>query len=238
MQNLNEWLHIRCIELGGRTHPVQKDQTIDTIFKAEHAELRPVGLAFDGYVEKSVRVRSTCLAQYDTNRYSVPAQYAGQHISLRGYADRIVMVRGQEVIAEHKRHFTKNKDYFEPWHYVPLLKQKPGALRDGAPFIDWQLSKAMLFIKDHYLSTRGGDRDFVDLLMLVQDHNIEIVEMACELAVEQKTLRLAAIINLINQLVEPSIEQLPQSVCYPQLQIVPLADCKRYEQLTQLEARV
>lgn len=171
IHNLNEWLHLRCVELGGRVHPAQKDQTIDDMFKAEHAELRPIGLAFDGYVEKSVRVRSTCLAQYDTNRYSVPAQYAGQHISLRGYADRIVMVRGQMVIAEHKRHFAKNKDYFEhhgSWeHYVPLLKQKPGTLRDGAPFIDWQLSKSMLKIKDHYLSARGGDRDFVDLLMLV-----------------------------------------------------------------------
>ncbi|MCJ8325361.1 MAG: hypothetical protein HRU29_15635 [Rhizobiales bacterium] len=47
MQNLNEWLHLKCIELGCRTHPVQKDQTIDTIFKAEHAELRPVCLAFE-----------------------------------------------------------------------------------------------------------------------------------------------------------------------------------------------
>jgi hypothetical protein len=91
----------------------------------------------------------------------------------------------------------------------------------------------MLLIKDRYLTTKGGDRDFVELLMLVQNHSIEIVEMACELAVEQNTLRLAAIINLINQLVEPSIEQLSQTVCYPQLRIAPLADCKRYEQLTQ-----
>ena len=147
MQSLNEWLYLRCIELGGRYHPIQKDQTIDVIFKTEHAELRPKGLAFDGYVEKSVRVRSTCLAQYDNNRYSVPAQYAGQHISLRGYADRIIMVKGQKIIAEHKRYFTKNKDYFEPWHYIPLLKQKPGALRNGAPFVNWQLSKPMLLLR-------------------------------------------------------------------------------------------
>jgi len=238
LQNLNAWLHLRCVELGGRYHPVQKDHTIDAIFNAELAELRPNGLAFDGYVEKSVRVRSTCLAQYDTNRYSVPAQYAGQYISLRAYADRIIMVRGQKIIAEHKRYFTKNKDYFEPWHYVPLLKQKPGALRDGAPFIDWQLSKPMLKVKDLYLTTKRGDRDFVELLMLVQEHGIEIVEMACELAVEQNTLRLAAIINLINQLIEPCIEQLPQTLCYPQLQIAPLADCKRYEQLTPQGVRV
>ena len=80
LQSLNAWLHLRCIELGGRAHPAQKDQSIDDMFKTEHAELRPSGFAFDGYVEKVVRVRSTCLAQYDNNRYSVPAQYAGQHI--------------------------------------------------------------------------------------------------------------------------------------------------------------
>ena len=93
-------------------------------------------------------------------------------------------------VAEHKRRFTKNISYFEPWHYVPLLARKPGALRDGAPFIEWQLPAAMNKIKARYMDTKGGDRDFVDLLILVQEHGIEVVEMACELAVEQKTTRL------------------------------------------------
>jgi len=55
--------------------------------------------------------------------------------------------------------------------------------------------------------------------------------MACDLAVEQNTLRLPAIINLVNQLIEPIIEPLPQTHTYPQLQVTPQADCKRYEQL-------
>lgn len=74
----------------------------------------------------SYRVRSTCLVQYDSNRYSVPARFAGQRVSLRAYADRIKVVAGQDVIAEHKRRFTRNVSYFEPWHYVPLLARKPG----------------------------------------------------------------------------------------------------------------
>ena len=81
------------------------------------------------------------------------------------------------------------------------------------------------------MDTKGGDRDFVDLLMMACEHGIETVEIACEVAVEQNTLRLAAITNLINQLVEPVIDSLPQSHCYPQLQVMPEADCKRYEQL-------
>jgi len=161
----------------------------------------------------------------------VPAKYAGCHVSLRAYADRITLVSGHEVIAEHKRRFTKNISYFEPWHYVPLLVRKPGALRDGAPFMEWQLPVAMNKIKDLYMNTKGGDRDFVELLMQAQQHGMEAVAMACDLAVGQNTLRLPTIINLINQLVEPVIEPLPHSHCYPQLQVIPQADCKRYELL-------
>ena len=97
LESLNTWLFLRCNALGSRTHPEQKDQTIDAVFALEHAELRPLGHGFDGYVEKAVRVRSTCLVQYDSNRYSVPARYAGCHISLRAYADRIVLVTDQKV---------------------------------------------------------------------------------------------------------------------------------------------
>ena len=81
------------------------------------------------------------------------------------------------------------------------------------------------------MDAKGGDRDFVELLMMVQEHGLETVEIACDLAVEQKTMRLSAIINLINQLVEPMIDPLPQAHCYPQLQVMPQADCKRYELL-------
>jgi hypothetical protein len=156
-------------------------------------------------------------------------------VSLRAYAGRIVLVSGKEVIAEHKRRFTRNVSYFEPWHYVPLLDRKPGALRNGAPFVDWQLPEAMHQIREHYMADKGGDREFVDLLLLAQDHGIEVVEMACELAVAQNTLRLPAIINLINQLVEPVITPLSDTYIYPQLTLRPEADCKRYEILCSAE---
>ncbi|WP_063299351.1 IS21 family transposase [Pseudovibrio sp. WM33] len=231
LEGLNAWLHLHCDELGKRSHPEQPERTIDAVFTDDCAQLRPLGRAFDGYVEKTGRVRSTCLVQYASNRYSVPAHFAGKLVSLRAYADRIVVVAGQEIIAQHTRGFTKNTSYFEPWHYVPLLERKPGALRDGAPFANWQLPKAMLMIKDHYMDSKGGDREFVDLLMLVQDHGIEMVEAACELAVEQNTLRLPAIINLINQQHDPVITPLPHSYDYPHLTTRPQANCKRYEAL-------
>ncbi|SHM51778.1 hypothetical protein SAMN05443432_108166 [Roseovarius litoreus] len=81
------------------------------------------------------------------------------------------------------------------------------------------------------MTGEGGERQFVELLLLAQDHGIEVVEIACELAVEQNTLRLPALINLINQLVEPIIKPLNDAYAYPQLTLRPEADCKSYEKL-------
>ena len=120
---------------------------------------------------------------------------------------------------------------FEPWHYVPILKRKPGALRDGAPFVNWQLPGAMVQIRDLYLKQPGGDREFVELLLKAQDHGMDVVQMACELAVEAKTLRLPAITNLINQLVEPVLPARIEVHPYPELSVRPQANCHRYEAL-------
>lgn len=231
LATLNAWLLLRCEELAERRHTDQQHRTIAEVFEDEKIDLRPLGRPFDGYVEKTLRVRSTCLVQYDSNRYSVPCKHAGHHVSLRAYADRLVMIANDEIIAEHKRRFTRNISYFEPWHYVPLLDRKPGALRDGAPFVGWELPKSMEQIKDHYMREKGGDREFVDLLLLALEHGIDVVEMACDLAVEQRTLRLPAIINLVNQLLEPTIAPLAETHAYPQLTLRPEADCKRYEAL-------
>ena len=31
----------------------------------------------------------------------------------------------------------------DPWHYLPVLARKPGALRNGDPFRNWDLPPAL-----------------------------------------------------------------------------------------------
>jgi len=229
--SLNLHLLACCEQLGKKLHPQQKDHNIDAVFKQEQQHLRALGKPFDGYVEKTLRVSATCLIQYDTNHYSVPCEYAKQRISLRVYATRLVMVAQQQVIAEHPRCFKRHSYYFEPWHYVPLLAQKPGALRDGAPFEHWELPRSIIKIKETYLKQDKGDRDFVQLLQLMQEHDADTVNSACELALEAKTTQLSAIINLLHRLTEsetPGRLEVPQ---YPSLKTPPTANCLRYNQL-------
>lgn len=231
LASLNTHLLACCHELGQKPHPQHKDQTIDDSFERERLALNRLGKSFDGYVEKTVRVSSTCLVQYDTNQYSVPCEYAKQRISLRVYAYKLVMIANQQVIAEHQRSFKKHCYHFEPWHYVPLLKQKPGALRDGAPFEHWDLPKPIITIKNNYLKRDNGDRDFVELLQLMQDHDVETISIACECAIEAKTTQLSAIINLLHRLIEPDETAGIDVIRYPVLKTPPQANCQRYNQL-------
>ncbi len=228
---LNTYLLNHCEALGEKAHPQRKHQTINEVFAQEKPQLRPLGRAFDGYIEKMHKATSTCLVQYDSNHYSVPSAYAKQLLSLRAYARKICIYAQQTLVAEHIRCFAKHEYIFEPWHYVPLLKHKPGALRDGAPFKHWDLPTAINTIKNIYLKRPKGDKDFVELLLLIQTHSLETVTIACELAIEEKTTQLAAIINLINRLIEPEIKPLPLTQRYPKLTVLPQANCKRYEQL-------
>ena len=43
------------------------------------------------------------------------------------------------IIAEHPRAFGHGHTRYNPLHYLPVLARKPGALRNGAPFRDWEL---------------------------------------------------------------------------------------------------
>jgi hypothetical protein len=98
---------------------------------------------FDGYAERACRVSATSLVRFDRNRYSVECRYVGRVVTIRAYAERLVVVCAGAVIAEHPRLFARNQVIYNPWHYVEALARKPGALRNGAPFKDWNLPAPM-----------------------------------------------------------------------------------------------
>jgi len=233
LSTLNAHLEVRCEDLALKLHPEAKTRSIRDVFADEQVKLRPVGQVFDGYAERQVRVTGTCLVQYDTNTYSVPCQYACQTLSLRAYAEQIILSDGQSIVAEHARCFERYKKQFCIWHYLPLFQQRPGALRNGAPFKGWDAPKPLAMIWGHYRKQAGGDRDFVELLTLYQTHGAEAVEMACQLAMEYKTLQLPAIIALLHDLTEQACpkEMTAEVTSYPQLQLPPEANCHRYDQL-------
>jgi transposase len=235
LAELNDWLLSRCLEIAqGRKHVEQSERTVWEVFQDERAALLPLPAPFDGYAETDVRVSSTSLIRFDRNRYSVACQAVGAIVSLRAYADRIRVLHQGEVVADHPRQFGRDKTVFDPWHYVPALSRKPGALRNGAPFQDWSLPPAMTKSRQKLGKLPDGDRQFVAILSAVLTDGLDAVEHACAAALAQGTISADAVLNALLRAKDPP--RLPP-VTIPQaltLSMEPRADCARYDRLRQV----
>ena len=134
---LNAWLEDRCIEWAKtHPHPEVRDKTIWEVFDAERASLVPYVGPFDGFKATPASVSKTCLVRFDNNKYSVMASAVGRPVEIRAYAERVEFWQDGKVVGTHDRVFGRGKTIYDPWHYVPVLARKPGALRNGAPFKD------------------------------------------------------------------------------------------------------
>jgi hypothetical protein len=60
----------------------------------------------------------------DTNRYSVPAEYAGAQVTTKAYPDRICIYHQDKLIARHSRSFDRHQDIEDPDHPRALLAQR------------------------------------------------------------------------------------------------------------------
>lgn len=233
---LNAWLAQRCRELALRSHPDQPSRTSADLFAEEQPLLMPIKAVFDGYVESMRRVTSLCLINIDRNRYSVPAQWANQVVSVRVTADKVRMVAGDQFIAEHDRQFGRDHLICDPWHYLPVLAKKPGALRHGAPFVTWDLPVAIKVVRDRLLKQDKGDRAFVDLLLMARDLGeigLETLEVACDLTLQTGVISAAIVLNEMRRLTEQVAPKAldETATVLPKLAIEPSADCSRYDAL-------
>ena len=128
---------------------------------------------FDGYVEKPARVSSTCLVSVQRNRYSVPCELAGHMVSTRLYPNRVSVVAGDVVVASHDRLADRGQTCYDWPHYIPLVARKPGALRNGAPFMD--LPKPLHRLRQGLLRYEGGDRVMAQVLAAVPIAGLDAV---------------------------------------------------------------
>jgi transposase len=232
LAELNAWLEDQCIAYAKRhQHPEFKDRTIWDVFQDERASLMELRGPFDGFVEKAVRASTTCLIMADHNRYSVDARAAGRMVLVRSHAERIVVLLDDAVVAEHVRQFRRHQIVYDPWHYLPVLMRKPGALRNGAPFKDWDLPGALAQVRARLKPHADGDQQFVKVLGAVLDHGVAAVEAACTEALEAGIANGDVILAVLARRRQP---EMPPSITTPaalRLKIEPAADCGRYDSL-------
>jgi hypothetical protein len=242
LEALNDWLEFRCKEFWQQTAHGKMRGTIADLWAEEAQALMPASRLFDGFVEHTKRVSPTCLVHFDRNRYSVPASFANRPVSVRVYPDRIVVAAEGLIICEHDRIISRSHDgpgqtIYDWRHYLAVVQRKPGALRNGAPFTE--LPYAFRTLQQHLLKKPGGDREMVDILALVLQHDEQAVLSAVDMALKSNVPTKMHVLNLLHRLVDgKSIT--PPTIDAPQALVLtnePQANVERYDALRKKEVR-
>jgi len=196
----------------------------------------PLGRPFDGFVEHTKRVSPTCLVHFERNRYSVPASFANRPVSLRVYPDRIVIAAEGQVLCAHSRiiehsHHLSGKTVYDWRHYLAVIQRKPGALRNGAPFAG--MPDGFQRLQEHLLKRPGGDREMVEILALVLQHDEQAVLCAVELALEAGVPTKTHVLNILHRLVDGKTDNAARIDAPKALSLrrEPKADVERYDAL-------
>ena len=117
-----------------------------------------------------------------------------------------------------------------------MIQRKPGALRNGAPFIE--MPDGFRKLQGHLLKHLGGDREMVEILALVLQHDEQAVLCAVELALDAGVPTKTHVLNLLHRLTDGTAPTSP--IDAPQalrLHREPQANVERYDALRNQEMR-
>jgi transposase len=231
-EELNAWLLDRCVAYAKvHKHPELTDRTIWQAFEAERTQLVLTSGWFDGFHATQASVSKTCLVRFDNNKYSVSSRAVGRAIEIQAYADRIVIRQDGAIVGEHARRFGRGETTYDPWHYVPVLAKKPGALRNGAPFKDWLLPASLERIRRKLKGSDDGDRQMVKILSAVLTDGLAAVEAACAEALADGVHSADVVLNILARRRDPGPAATILTPDALRLRHAPIADCARYDRL-------
>ena len=175
-------------------------ETIGERFERDRAAFLPLPASEYEACEKRVaRVSSMSLVRYRTNDYSVPTEYGHRDVLVKGYVHEVVIVCGSQVIARHRRSYQREDMVFDPLHYLALLEHKVRALDQAAPLVGWELPECFARLR-RLLEARlskGGKREYVQVLRLLETFSLPEVERAILDALGLGTISFDAVKHLL-----------------------------------------
>jgi transposase len=175
-------------------------ETIGERWARDRAALLPLpASAYEACDKRVARVSSMALVRYRTNDYSVPTEYGHHDVLVKGYVHEVVIVCGSKVIARHRRSYEREGMVFDPLHYLALLEQKARALDQAAPLAGWELSECFARLR-RLLEARlhkGGKREYIQVLRLLETFSIQEVEQAILDALHLGTIGFDAVKHLL-----------------------------------------
>ncbi len=220
---LNEHLHQACLQDTVRRMRGQT-QSIAELWESEKPQLLPLpGSDYRACRSQPVKVNPYSQVVFETNRYSVPVAYAQKQLVLRAYPFRIEVLSQDQIIAAHPRCFGREKDIFEPMHYLDILIQRPGAFEHAIPMRQWR--KEWPAVYETLLSELRmcwpegrGVREFLAILKLHQDYPAQRIKQAIQEALDLGAAHFDGVQLCLRQQESPSSSPISLNLsAHPQL---------------------
>jgi hypothetical protein len=111
-------------------------------------------------------------------------KYAHRKITVVATVDDVKLVFEDQLIARHRRHWGRERFFFDPIHYLALLERKPGAFDYARPLADWQLPECLNVLRRRMERVPDGlgTREFIRVLLLLEKATLEELSAAVEYA--------------------------------------------------------
>lgn len=162
-----------------------RDCATAALLTADQAAFLPLPAEpFAAHRVELVTINSLALGRFDGNDYSVPTAFAYRALTATGTIDRVRFSQRGTVVADHPRCWAKGQVTFEPLHYLALLERKPGALDHARPLAGWSLPEPFARLRRRLEESdpKGGTRQYIRVLRLLETHELAAVTAAIERA--------------------------------------------------------
>ncbi len=128
-------------------------------------------------------------------------------------------LESRQVVARHERSFEEGALVLDPRHVLPLLEHKLRAVSEATALMQGQLPPVFPTLREALRPpTRRPDREWVQILRLLEDHRVAEVEAAVAEALERGSPRLETVRLLLRRRHESDAPQLaPAPVARPDL---------------------
>ena len=190
-----------------RKHPNYPERTRYDAYEQERQSFIDLpGHGFDCCRITQALVTTYSTVHFEMNQYSVPGEYVGKTVKIKGYADEVVIYGSlQEEISRHKRLYATKQHSVNPLHYLEALAKKPRAFSDGLPFKDWTLpgvfQQYRRLLRDRY---DDGDKYFVKTLLLLREWPLKEVAEAIGQAISAGAIGDSCVVMILKRRQNPA----------------------------------
>lgn len=202
LDDLNQQVEVWCREVvGARRCPEDKTMTVAQAWEEERLKLLalpPDRFPADDRVE--VKVGKQPYVRFDRNDYSVPHDRMRRTLTVLATQERIRIVEGADIVAEHPRSFDKGAQVEDPAHLEALATFKARAREQrGMDRLHYAVPSSRGLLEGAASRGHNLGSAVVALLRLVETWGAEAVEEAVVDAIDADALHVAAVRQVLER---------------------------------------